>query len=72
MPVAPRPLLVESGTGDDLFPFAIAAESVRVPGSSTRSSARPSGWCMTSSRAAPVAGNEALPFLDHWLGLVQT
>ena len=27
--VAPRPLLVESGRQDDLFPFATAAESVR-------------------------------------------
>ena len=30
--IAPRPLLIESGTKDDLFPVAVAAESVRRVG----------------------------------------
>ena len=51
--VAPRPMLVESGTEDLLFPVATAAESVRR----TRlvydaARARPTAWSTTSSRAS--------------------
>ena len=71
--VAPRPLLVESGTGDDLFPFTTAAESVRR----TRLVYEQLG---AGDRLVHDIfegghqwhGTEALPFLDHWLGLPKT
>jgi dienelactone hydrolase len=71
--VAPRPLLVESGTEDDLFPFATAAESVRR----TRLVYEQLG---AGDRLVHDIfegghqwhGTEALPFLDHWLGLSHT
>ena len=67
--VAPRPLLVESGTEDDLFPFATAAESVRR----TRLVYEQLG---AGDRLVHDIfegghqwhGTEALPFLDRWLG----
>jgi dienelactone hydrolase len=70
--VAPRPMLVESGTEDDLFPFATAAESVRR----TRLVYEQLG---AGDRLVHDIfegghqwhGTEALPFLDHWLGLPQ-
>ena len=67
--VAPRPMLVESGTGDDLFPYPTAAESVRRTrlvfdhlgaGDRLEHDIFEGGhqW----------HGTEALPFLDRWLG----
>ena len=50
--VAPRPMLVESGSRDDLFPVRAATESVRRRGWSTSNSAPATGWSTTSSREA--------------------
>ena len=50
--VAPRPLLVETGTEDLLFPVAAATESVRRTRLVYSARACPTGWCTTSSRAA--------------------
>ncbi len=66
--VAPRPMLVESGTGDDLFPVATATESVRR----TRLVYDRDG---AADRLVHDVfegehqwhGVEALPFLDRWL-----
>jgi dienelactone hydrolase len=66
--IAPRPLLIESGTKDDLFPFATAAESVRR----TRLVYEHLG---AADRLAHDIfegehqwhGVEAIPFLNHWL-----
>ena len=59
--VAPRPLLIETGTEDLLFPVAAATESVRRtrlvydrPGRAR------TGWCTTSSRAA-ISGTAPRP-----------
>jgi dienelactone hydrolase len=68
--VAPRPLLIESGMQDDLFPFGAAQVAVR----NTRAAYDQSG---AGDRLVHDVfegghqwhGTEALPFLDHWLGL---
>ena len=65
---APRPLLIESGTGDELFPYATAAESVRR----TRLVYEQAG---VSERLVHDIfegehqwhGTEAIPFLNKWL-----
>ena len=67
--VAPRPMLVESGTEDDLFPVAAAAESLRR----TRLVYEQEG---AGERLVHDVfegghqwhGTEAMPFLDRWLG----
>ena len=67
--VAPRPLLVESGIDDDLFPVAAATEAIRR----TRLVYAATG---TEERLVHDVfegghqwhGTEALPFLDRWLG----
>jgi dienelactone hydrolase len=67
--VAPRPMLIETGTEDDLFPVAAATESVRRlrlvyeqlgAGDRLEHDVFEGGheW----------HGAEALPFLDRWLG----
>jgi hypothetical protein len=66
--VAPRPMLVESGTQDDLFPYATAAESVRC----TRLVYEQLGADDRLVHDIFEGGHqwhgaEALPFLDHWL-----
>ena len=51
--VAPRPLLVETGTEDVLFPVATATESVRRTRLVYEQHGRArTAWCTTSSRAA--------------------
>jgi dienelactone hydrolase len=68
--VAPRPMLVESGSRDDLFPVRAATESVRR----TRLIYEQLG---AGDRLVHDVfegghewhGTEALPFLDRWLGL---
>jgi hypothetical protein len=67
--VAPRPMLVESGTEDLLFPVVTAAESVRR----TRLVYELQGAAERLVHDAFEAGHqwhgtEALPFLDRWLG----
>jgi len=67
--LAPRPLLVESGTEDLLFPVAAATESVRR----TRLVYDQYGAAERLVHDVFVGGHqwhgtEALPFLDHWLG----
>ncbi len=67
--IAPRPLLVESGTEDDLFPFATAIESVRR----TRLVYEALGAGDRLEHDIFEGGHqwhgtEALPFLDRWLG----
>jgi hypothetical protein len=66
--IAPRPLLIESGTHDDLFPVATATETVRR----TRLVYDHDG---VGDRLGHDVfegehqwhGVAALPFLDHWL-----
>ena len=67
--VAPRPLLVESGDKDDLFPVATATESVR------RTRLVYAGHGASERLVHDVFagghewhGVEAMPFLDRWLG----
>ena len=67
--VAPRPMLVESGTEDLLFPVAAAAESVRR----TRLVYEQHGAADRLVHDIFEGGHqwhgtEALPFLDRWLG----
>ncbi len=67
--VAPRPLLVESGTEDDLFPYATATESVRR----TRMVYDQLGAGDHLEHDVFEGGHQwhgtqALPFLDRWLG----
>jgi dienelactone hydrolase len=66
--VSPRPLLIESGTEDPLFPVAAATESVR------RTRLVYAGAGLSDHLAHDVFegghqwhGTEALPFLDRWL-----
>jgi hypothetical protein len=67
--VAPRPMLVETGTEDDLFPVAVATESVRrtrlVYG---RHGAAERLVHDVFEGGHQWHGTEALPFLDRWLG----
>ena len=68
--VAPRPLLVETGTEDLLVPGG-GGDRVGAahPPRLRRSTAPATAWCTTSSRAGHQwHGTEALPFLDRWLG----
>jgi hypothetical protein len=67
--MAPRPLLVESGTDDLLFPVAAAIESVRrtrvvydLLGADDRLVHD------VFEGGHQWHGTEALPFLDRWLG----
>jgi hypothetical protein len=67
--VAPRPMLVESGSEDDLFPVAAATESVRR----TRLVYGRHGAAERLVHDVFEGGHqwhglEALPFLDRWLG----
>ena len=67
--VAPRPMLIESGTEDDLFPVATAAESVRR----TRLVYAQQGAAECLAHDVFEGGHqwhgtEALPFLDRRLG----
>ncbi len=67
--VAPRPMLVESGTEDFLFPFAAATESVRRAG--LVYAARGAGDRLVHDvfeGGHQWHGALALPFLDRWLG----
>jgi dienelactone hydrolase len=66
--IAPRPLLIESGTKDDLFPYASAIESVR------RTRLVYEHQAAGDRLAHDVFegehqwhGTEAIPFLNHWL-----
>jgi fermentation-respiration switch protein FrsA (DUF1100 family) len=66
--VAPRPLMIESGTKDDLFPYATATESVRrtrlvyeLHGSSDRLAHD------IFEGGHQWHGTEAIPFLNRWL-----
>ncbi|HVT42254.1 MAG TPA: alpha/beta hydrolase family protein [Acidimicrobiales bacterium] len=66
--VAPRPMLVESGTGDDLFPVATATESVRR----VRLVYDALGAGDRLAHDVFAGGHQwhgavALPFLDRWL-----
>jgi hypothetical protein len=67
--VAPRPMLVETGTEDMLFPVAAATESVRR----TRLVYGSHGAAERLAHDVFEGGHqwhgtEALPFLDRWLG----
>jgi dienelactone hydrolase len=67
--VAPRPMLIETGTEDDLFPVAAATESVRRL--RLVYAQRDAGDRLVHDVFAgghQWHGAEALPFLDHWLG----
>ncbi len=67
--VAPRPLLIESGTEDLLFPVAAATESVRRTG--LVYDALGAGDRLVHDvfeGGHQWHGSEALPFLDRWLG----
>jgi dienelactone hydrolase len=66
--IAPRPLLIETGTEDQIFPLAAATESVRRTGLVYE-------YAGASDRLAHDVfegghqwhGAESLPFLDRWL-----
>ena len=67
--VAPRPLLVETGTDDMLFPLPAAAESVRraqLVYASVGAGERLVHDVFDGGHQ--WHGTEALPFLDRWLG----
>ena len=69
--VAPRSMLVESGTEDDLFPVTVATESVRR----VRLVYEEHGVGDRLTHDVFAGGHEwhgveALPFLDRWLGHV--
>jgi dienelactone hydrolase len=67
--VAPRPLLIESGTADDLFPAEVATEECR------KLAQVYAGFSATDRLVHDVFegghqwhGTEARGFLEHWLG----
>ena len=67
--VAPRPLLIESGTGDDLFPATVAAAEV------DRLRPCTPHWARSDRLGHDVFegvhewhGVEAYPFLERWIG----
>ena len=66
--VAPRPMLIESGTDDDLFPVAAATESVRrVRVIYDQLGAADHLEHDIFAGGHQWHGTEALPFLDRWL-----
>jgi dienelactone hydrolase len=66
--VAPRPLLVESGTEDPLFPLAAATESVRRTGLVYDNLGAPGRLAHDVFEGGHQwHGTEAMPFLDRWL-----
>ncbi len=68
--VAPRPMLVESGTEDMLFPVAAATESVRRVRLVYEQQGAADDRLVHDIFEAGHQwhGTEALPFLDRWLG----
>ncbi len=66
--VAPRPLLVESGTRDDLFPVEVArAEMARLGRVYDALDATPRLEHDVFDAGHRWNGERAYPFLDHWL-----
>jgi hypothetical protein len=66
--VAPRPLLIESGTEDLLFPVATATESVRRTRLVYEAGDASDRLVHDVFEAGHQwHGTEALPFLDRWL-----
>ncbi len=68
--VAPRPLLIESGTHDDLFPATVAAAEVRASsGPSTPPRAPPDRLVHDVFEGVHEwHGVEAFSFFERWLG----
>jgi dienelactone hydrolase len=66
--VAPRPLLIETGTEDLLFPLAAATESVRRTRLVYAAEGEPDRLVHDVFEGGHQwHGTEALPFLDRWL-----
>jgi len=68
--VAPRPLLIESGTGDDLFPAAVAAREVEKLRAVYGELGAPDHLEHDVFEGGHQwHGEEAYPFLERWLAL---
>ena len=66
--VSPRPLLIESGTGDDLFPSTVAAAEVDGCGPSTPPTVPPNGSARRVRGHPRMARCRGVRFLEHWIG----
>jgi dienelactone hydrolase len=67
--VSPRPLLIESGTHDDLFPYTVAAAEVERLRAVYASDGAPE--CVVHDVFEGIHewhGVEAFGFLEHWIG----
>jgi hypothetical protein len=70
--VAPRPLLIESGTEDDLFPAAVAAaEAAKLRTVYDSMGASDHLVHDVFAGVHEWHGTEAYPFLERWLSAAQ-
>jgi hypothetical protein len=67
--ISPRPLLIESGTHDDLFPATVAAAEVDKLRAVYRSDGAAEHLVHDVFEGVHEwHGTEAFPFLDRWIG----